>query len=209
MIDYHRRSIRLKGFDYANGGYYFVTIDVQNKIKLLWNENDDEGRNRNNDEGRNRNNDEGRTHRSARTDNQSAYISNPGAQKSDRINEIGSMVAYWWREIANHFHNVSIDEYVIMPDHMHGIIKINSNNMVGVDRCVDPIKLGNIIQWFKILSTNRYIDGVKNNNWPRFDHRLWQRNYFEIIIKDKMELDRIRHYIINNPIKLGKIVGAG
>ncbi|MFA7300706.1 MAG: transposase [Candidatus Shapirobacteria bacterium] len=62
--------------------------------------------------------------------------------------------------------------------------------------------MGNIIQWFKTMTTNEYIKNVKNNNWPEFQGRLWQRNYYERIIRDKEELNRIRKYIKNNPVKL-------
>jgi len=59
--------------------------------------------------------------------------------------------------------------------------------------------LGTIIQWFKTMSTNEYIRNVKMNNWPAFNKRLWQRNYYEHIIRDKMDLTRVRAYIKNNP----------
>jgi hypothetical protein len=81
---------------------------------------------------------------------------------------------------------------------------------VGADLCVcpDPIELGEhtgsplrrIVQWFKTMSTNEYIRNVKINHWPRFDGKLWQRNYYEHIIRNDDELNRTRKYIINNPI---------
>jgi REP element-mobilizing transposase RayT len=49
------------------------------------------------------------------------------------------------------------------------------------------------------MTTNRYIHGVKHHNWPLFAGRLWQRNYFERVIRDDIELDNIREYIHNNP----------
>lgn len=62
--------------------------------------------------------------------------------------------------------------------------------------------LGEIIGAFKSISMWKYIHGVKNNDWPQFHKRLWQRDYFERIIRDKEELNRIREYIRNNPVKL-------
>ena len=59
--------------------------------------------------------------------------------------------------------------------------------------------LGSVIQWFKTMSTNEYIRNVKSNNWPRFDGKLWQRNYWEHIIRDEKSYHRIAEYIINNP----------
>lgn len=123
----------------------------------------------------------------------------------NKINKIGRSINYWWNEIPNHFKYVEIDEYTIMPDHFHGIIVIN---FVGADRCVRPddiknnSKLGDIVQWFKTMTTNEYIKNVKINNWLPFHKRLWQRNYYERIIRDKEELNRIREYIRNNPEKI-------
>ena len=54
---------------------------------------------------------------------------------------------------------------------------------------------------FKTLTTKRYIDGVKNKNWQRFDRKLWQRNYWEHIIRNEYEYQRIAQYIIDNPKK--------
>lgn len=122
----------------------------------------------------------GRTHRSART------LNHPN------LNDIGEMVNYWWNEIPNHFQNIKLDESVIMPNHMHGIIVIQ--NFI-----INRADLGNVIQWFKTMVTNEYIKNVKNLNWPRFNKRLWQRNYHERIIRDKRELEIKRLYIRNNP----------
>jgi len=49
------------------------------------------------------------------------------------------------------------------------------------------------------MTTNAYIRGVKQNGWQPFPGKLWQRNYWERIIRDENELNRIREYIINNP----------
>ncbi|PKQ63425.1 hypothetical protein BZG02_08575 [Labilibaculum filiforme] len=61
--------------------------------------------------------------------------------------------------------------------------------------------LRHIIQWLKTMTTNEYIRGVKQNNWPRFNGKLWQRNYWEHIIRDENEYQRISQYIIDNPQK--------
>ena len=61
------------------------------------------------------------------------------------------------------------------------------------------MSLSTIVQWFKTMTTNEYIRGVKTGVFPPFDKRIWQRNYYEHIIRDKDELNDIREYIINNP----------
>jgi REP element-mobilizing transposase RayT len=59
--------------------------------------------------------------------------------------------------------------------------------------------IGNMMDWFKTMTTNEYIRGVKNHGWQRFNGKLWQRNYWEHIIRDDAGLDRIANYIVSNP----------
>jgi len=62
------------------------------------------------------------------------------------------------------------------------------------------LSLPDVIRQFKTLTTKKYKDNVIHSNWPEFQKRLWQRNYFEHIIRDEKELDLIRLYIYNNPV---------
>jgi REP element-mobilizing transposase RayT len=59
------------------------------------------------------------------------------------------------------------------------------------------------MQWFKTMTTNGYIQGVKNSGWPRFTGKLWQRSYYEHIVRKDDDLNRIREYIVNNPLQWG------
>ncbi len=61
------------------------------------------------------------------------------------------------------------------------------------------VALAHVIQWFKTMTTNEYIRKVKQNDWPPFPGRLWQRNYYDRIIRSDAELNRIRDYIVQNP----------
>ncbi|MFZ3065902.1 MAG: transposase, partial [Nitrospirota bacterium] len=61
--------------------------------------------------------------------------------------------------------------------------------------------IGRVIQAFKSITIHQYIFGVKQHNWQPFHGKLWQRNYYEHIIRDERDLNQIRDYIINNPIK--------
>ncbi|MBL7191346.1 hypothetical protein ISS30_06590 [bacterium] len=118
---------------------------------------------------------------------------------------ISEMVEKWWIKISEKFPNMEHDEFILMPNHIHGIIVI-----AGADLCVCPNKtkegehmgspLHKVIQWFKTMTTNEYIRNVKMNNWPPFQGKIWQRNYYEHIVRNKSELYKIREYIINNPI---------
>ena len=61
-----------------------------------------------------------------------------------------------------------------------------------------------MMDWFKTMTTNEYIRGVKNKNWKRFEKRLWQLRYYDRIIRNENDYIRISNYIINNPLKWDK-----
>ncbi len=171
---HHRRSIRLKGYDYSRPGAYFITLVTQDRACLFGEVVDGEM----------------------------------------RLNEAGRMVEKWWAKLHHKFPNVQTDAFVIMPNHFHGIIVITSNP-VGADPRVCPDETGahagmgahtgaplpEIVQWFKTMTTNEYIRGVKQSGWLPFRGRLWQRNYYEHIIRDDAFLNRIRQYIAENPLR--------
>lgn len=122
-------------------------------------------------------------------------------------NPAGEMIHRWWRELPNKFSAVRLDAMVIMPNHFHALVVI-SNVPVGADLCARPAKLlpsdslpslSQIVQWFKTMTTNDYFHEVKSGNWPAVSGRLWQRNYFEHIVRRTRSLDRIRNYIVENP----------
>lgn len=118
-------------------------------------------------------------------------------------NQAGDMVAFWWNEIAKKFPGVNPGMFVVMPNHFHGVLEItddmesNQQNYPSMTKPYFTIPL--IIQWFKTMTTNEYIRGVKFSNWPPFDRRLWQRNYYEHIIQNEKELFQIYEYIDLNP----------
>jgi len=120
-----------------------------------------------------------------------------------RLNDAGRMVEKWWYELNHKFPITKTGEYIVMPNHFHGIIVI-----VGADPCVCPplgahtgAPLPEIIQWFKTMTTNEYIHGVKMMGWSLFHGKLWQRNYYEHIVRNEKELNEIRDYIANNPVQ--------
>jgi putative transposase len=71
---------------------------------------------------------------------------------------------------------------------------------VGADLRVRP-DLRTIMQWFKTMTTNEHIRGVKTLGWPPFDRKLWQRDYYERILRNADELDHTRQYIADNPLR--------
>ena len=108
------------------------------------------------------------------------------------------MIANQWQALPERFLTVRLDTWVIMPDHMHGIILIR--NALGQPRC----SLGQIIGAFKSITTGRYIAAVVAEGWTPFEGRLWQRDYYEHIVRDDEELARIRRYIEGNPARYGE-----
>ena len=59
--------------------------------------------------------------------------------------------------------------------------------------------MSQIVQWFKTMTTNEYIRGVKQSQWRPFIGKLWQRNYYEHIIRNEQDYERIFNYIASNP----------
>lgn len=122
------------------------------------------------------------------------------------LNDAGRMVAKWWMELPERFPDVVLDEYVVMPNHFHGILVFVGAALRGrpdAETEGHPHRgaptLGDVVDWFKTMTTNAYIRGVKMSDWPPFAGRLWQRNYYERVIRDEKELDAVREYIANNP----------
>ena len=187
---HHRRSIRLKGYDYTQQGAYFVTICTHQRNCLFGEIVDGEM----------------------------------------KLNTNGEIARGSWLSIPRHFQNVELDEFVIMPNHLHGIILIvnnsevefsevegealailNDQNQQNLSRqCFAPTvytgetikingtkpqSLAAIIQNYKSVST-RQINRINKAQGSV----IWQRNYYEHIIRNDEALNNIREYIFNNPI---------
>ncbi len=130
---------------------------------------------------------------------------------------ISVIVEKCWLEIPVHSPNVQLDEWVIMPNHMHGILiiidkcktsKYPTNNVYNVRRG-DPMgrpyirphgptpdSIGTIVGQFKSVVTKRI---NKLHGTP--GARIWQRNYYEHVIRNEHDLNEIRQYILDNPVK--------
>jgi len=122
------------------------------------------------------------------------------------------MVESVWSDIPKYYSGVNVDAFVAMPNHVHGIIFLDvgagpracpeEGHKIGQPQGVAPtLSLPDAVHRFKSLTTSKYMNGVRQNNWPPFRGRLWQRNYYEHVIRNKNELNLIREYILNNPAK--------
>jgi REP element-mobilizing transposase RayT len=168
-----RKSLRLSGYDYSRAGAYFVSICTKDQ-KCLFGE----------------------------IVNQEIVL-----------NEPGRMITTGWNELAQRFSRIELIEHVIMPNHIHGIIAIVGVPLVGTRKPIGDSSnradtrpaptagLGDIVGAFKSITTHEYIRGVRQYEWTPFPGKLWQRNYYEHVVRNEKELTRIREYIRNNPAK--------
>ena len=102
------------------------------------------------------------------------------------------MVEKWIVEIENKYENVTVDCYVVMEDHVHLILFITEGNQ---------ISLSEIMKWFKTMTTNEYIRGVRDRVYEPFEKKLWQRSFYDHIIRNDEDLKEKREYVMNNPAK--------
>ena len=125
-----------------------------------------------------------------------------------QLNDAGRMIRTTWEGLPNGFPFAETDQFIVMPNHIHGIIILTEDYMgehkvspyrADQPRGTLPGTIGRIIQAFKSITTNEYIVGVRQNSWTPFQGRLWHRNYYERVIRDENELNRIREYIVYNP----------
>jgi REP element-mobilizing transposase RayT len=189
---HHRRSIRLQGHDYTQAGAYFVTIVTHNREPLFGDVVDGEM----------------------------------------ALNAYGRVAATIWQRVPRHFPHVQLDEWTVMPNHVHGIIVITDTThrrgdaflvrhsddfgtahgelsiapQVPDGECVAPTaeraiptgppsgSLGAIVGNFKSVTSRRINRMRKTPGVP-----IWQRNYYERIIRNERELNAIRQYIYDNP----------
>jgi len=133
------------------------------------------------------------------------------------LNDAGRMIQSVWDKLPQNYQGVDVDAFVVMPNHIHGIIALTPAVGAGPRACPpDPhacseygqpqgvaptMSLPDVVHRFKSLTTTRYRHGVIQNGWRPFPGKLWQRNYYERIIRNEDELDHIRCYIRDNPIQ--------
>ena len=199
---HHRRSIRLKGYDYSKAGLYFITICCQNRIcrfgEIVVSENIPTMKL----------NDAGNM-----VDEQ--WLAMVERFPNIELHEYGIM--------PNHFHcileivNTQIDNNEITIGRPRGYAPTSAptgpsqmntpqtntpqTNMQTDDGKPKNKTIGDMMDAFKSIVTVEYIHGVKNKGWDRFDGKLLQRDYYEHIIRNEQEYQRISDYIINNPSK--------
>lgn len=169
----NRNTIRMHKHDYAGWGFYFITIKTQGNRPIF------------------------------------------GVINSGRmlLNEYGQIAEEEWKNTSGIRPEVRIDEFIIMPDHLHGIVIIDPVNRVArnpdqPDQIIPQVtptggiikpqadSLASILRGYKSAVSSR-INKIRHSTQPP----IWQRNYYERIIRNAVELDNVRQYIRNNPAK--------
>ena len=112
-----------------------------------------------------------------------------------RCNPAGEVVANVWRDMEDAFPRISLDAFVVMPNHLHAILWLSNDGPAG-----NPA-LGEVIQRFKSVTTAMYSVGVHNQGWTPYDRRVWQQEYYDQIIRNDRELIHARNYIHANPAR--------
>ena len=179
MINYrdrhHRRSLRLSGYDYSQNGAYFVTVCTQNRECLF-----------------------------GKIENGEMLL-----------NDAGRIVLEEWVKTAEIRSNIELDECVVMPNHFHGILVVSDRRGTArrapttrraptarraptMERFGQPVSgsIPTVIRSFKSAVAKR-INEMRQT--PAL--QLWQRNYYEHVIRNESEWNRIRQYIIDNPMR--------
>jgi len=171
----NRKTIRLQNFDYSSEGAYFITIVCQNRCRFF------------------------------------------GEIKNEQmiLNEYGKIAEEEWKNSVKIRTNISLGEFIVMPDHMHMIlhiekqsIPISENKLWTYSNPKSPSHtIGAIIRGFKGATTKK-INLLLNSengriairsNGEFIKHKIWQRNYYEHIIRDEIAYQRIANYIKENP----------
>ena len=165
-----RRSLRLPGYDYRQGGIYFVTMCAFQQARLFGAIDDGEM----------------------------------------RLNELGKIVEEEWLHITDVRSNVKQDLFVVMPNHIHGLLVITDRlehdfgQSAKTTHAKNPHgfpagSLGAVISHYKAAVSRRAWSGLIERDQP-----IWQRNYYDHIVRNESSLNDIRRYILENPARWPK-----
>jgi putative transposase len=166
-LKHHRRSVRLKGYDYCYPGAYFITLVTRRRECLLGEIQ------------------EGVVH----------------------LSQIGRIVEQEWCKLGKRFAALVVDEFIVMPNHVHGILLIMKERLVDRNLAIETSSI-NLVHGVKSGTLGAMIGAYKSTT-SRLINRLrrtpgaqvWQRNYYEHIIRNEREWKETRAYIYNNPLK--------
>ena len=107
------------------------------------------------------------------------------------LNGRGTMIHTWLKCIPERFSGVFLDTYAIMPNHVHMMLYFQQTEH----------SLEHVLDWFKTMTTNAYIRMVKDGAAPPFEGKIWQRSYYDHVIRNETDLSETRRYVQENPLK--------
>jgi REP element-mobilizing transposase RayT len=197
--NYRRRSLRLKDYDYSKAGYYFITICTQDRLHLF-----------------------------GEIVNDEMVLGDAGRMIENWYNELENKFKHIKNHemiiMTNHIHfiieikqtvgadlcvrpnvddeeacvcqNVDVNKIINMPikgRHIGLPLRFQPNININPN-------IGDVVQWYKTMTTNTYIKMVKNGTLLPFNKRVWQRNYYEHVIRDDVDYERVATYTLNNPL---------
>ncbi|HZU11349.1 MAG TPA: transposase [Chloroflexota bacterium] len=116
------------------------------------------------------------------------------------LSPAGAMVADVWGGLGDHYPGVSVDAYIVMPNHLHGILVL-FDPVASRQPNQHGLSLSTVIQRFKTYTAHLYGPGVRTVGWPPYPGRLWQHRFHEHVIRNERDLEAIRTYIANNPLQ--------
>jgi REP element-mobilizing transposase RayT len=157
---HHRRSIRLKDYDYSSNGAYYATICTQGGTNMF-----------------------------------GVIVGADSISAHMQLNQAGRMIEETWHKTVIEFSQIVDEKHVTMPNHFHCLLTLERADMESAPT------VGTIIQSFKRYATVQYINSVKAGVFPPFDKRIWQRNYYERVIRDENECLQKWKDIDENPVR--------
>ncbi len=154
-LKHHRRSTRLRGFDYASPGAYFVTVCVHKGIAAF------------------------------------GQLADEGFV---RHNWCGQIVLQQWNALPTKFPHLVLDECVVMPNHFHALLWFASYEEHPAPRAT----LGAVMGFWK-FQTTRLINEARQDRWCQGAAQIWQRGFYDRIVRTEREIEFVRRYIQENP----------
>ncbi|WP_337593212.1 transposase [Vescimonas sp.] len=173
-----RKPLRLKGYDYATPGAYFVTVCTRNK-NWMFGENE------------------------PLTPSDSSFVGRDPCvpppttttKYNSRANTAREIVSHWIDRIPSKFPNYTVDKWVVMPNHIHLLLQLHAADAAGH---MGPA-LQDVIRWYKTMTTNACIQAVINGKMRPFEKTVWQTSFYDEVIRDESHYLRIWQYIDDNP----------
>ncbi len=163
-----RKLNRLKNYNYSDDGRYLITVCSKNRENIF-----------------------------GEYDNKIVGEGLAPSRYKDNIklSKLGQIIDKQWNDIENQYDVVILDQYIIMPNHIHGILIINKRTGAS------PVPtVSNIIGTFKSKTSVEYLQYIKKNNL-HIPGLIWQRSFYDHVIRNDASLQNIREYIVNNPLK--------